>query len=164
MRSAKHTAIDAVAAFEAFKGLVVLIAACGLGLVHDDLGAIADTLVRHTHLNPASRYPRIFIEAAGRLQDTRLLGLAFGAAAYSTLRFVEAWGLFRRAAWAEVLAASSGAIYVPFELAGLLRRFSWLGFASLVLNLAVVVLMLAALLHRRSTDARVADRAPERRP
>ncbi|MBA8888796.1 uncharacterized membrane protein (DUF2068 family) [Dokdonella fugitiva] len=150
-----HRAIDVVAAVEAFKGAIVLVAASGLAiLVHEDVGAIAEALVRHTHLNPASRYPRIFIEAAGHLQDAHLLWLACGAAAYSTLRFVEAWGLFRRAAWAEVLAAASGAIYVPFEVAGVRHHVGWIGLGSLVLNLLVVAVMLAALWRRRSGAGR----------
>lgn len=152
-------AIGLVAAFEAFKGIVVLLAASGLALfVHADVGAFADTLVRHTHLNPASHYPRIFIDAARHLQDARLWLLALGAAAYSLLRFVEAWGLFRRAAWAEILAAASGAIYVPFEVAGLRSHAGALAIASLVLNLLVVAVMVAALLRRRrSAQAAVGD-------
>ena len=63
-------AILLVAYFEAFKGALVLIAATGLlTLIDKDLQAIAARLVEHTHLNPASKYPQIFIDAAGRLQD-----------------------------------------------------------------------------------------------
>jgi uncharacterized membrane protein (DUF2068 family) len=155
----RHAAIDAVAAFEAFKGAIVLFAASGLAvLVHEDVGAIVAELVRHTHLNPASGYPRIFIEAAGHLQDAHLIWLACGAAAYSTLRFVEAWGLFRREAWAEVLAAGSGAIYVPFEVVGVLRHFGWISLGSLVLNLLVVAAMVAALRRRRSGAGGISPR------
>ena len=143
-------AIDAVAAFEAFKGVVVLVAASGLTLLmHKDLHAIAERLVAHTHLNPASRYPHIFLDAAGQLQNSRLLLLALGAACYSALRLIEAYGLFRRAAWAEVLATLSGAIYVPFEVAHLLKRFTWLSVGALVLNVLVVAIMVAALVRRR---------------
>lgn len=146
----ENRAIDAVAFFEAFKGAVVLFVASGLTLlVHEDLHAIAERLVAHTHLNPASRYPRIFLEAADQLQNSHLSLLALGAAAYSALRFLEAYGLFRRAAWAEVLAALSGAIYMPFEIASLLRHFTWLSLAALSLNALVVLVMVAALMRRR---------------
>ena len=49
----------------------------------------------------------------------------------------------------EWLAAGSGAIYVPFEIAGLWHRPGALGAALLLLNLAVVALMLMALQRRR---------------
>jgi uncharacterized membrane protein (DUF2068 family) len=152
MSKSENRTIDAVAMFEAFKGTIVLLAASGITLlVHRDIHAIAARLVAHTHLNPASRYPHIFLEAAGHLQSSRLWLLALGAATYSALRFVEAYGLFRKAAWAEVLAALSGAIYVPFEVGNLLRRFTWLSLVALILNVLVVVVMVAALLRRRRT-------------
>ncbi len=151
----ENRAIEAVAFFEAFKGALVLIVASGLTLLmHRDLHALAERLVAHTHLNPASRYPHIFLEAVDHLQNTHLSLLALGAAAYSALRFLEAYGLFRRAAWAEVLAALSGAIYVPFEIANLLRHFTWLSLGALVLNVLVVLIMLAALMRRRRSAGR----------
>jgi uncharacterized membrane protein (DUF2068 family) len=78
-----------------------------------------------------------------------LVWLAIGAGAYALVRFVEAYGLYGEKAWAEVLAAVSGAIYVPFELAELLRRPTWHGAVLLALNLSVVALMVGALLQRR---------------
>ena len=152
---AEHRAITAVAFFEAFKGALVLIVASGLTLLaHRDLHALAERLVAHTHLNPASRYPHIFLDAVDHLQNTRLSMLALGAVAYSALRFLEAYGLFRRAAWAEVLAALSGAIYVPFEIANLLRHFTWLSLGALLLNVLVVLVMVAALVRRRRSAGR----------
>lgn len=146
--------IRAVAYFEAFKGALVLAAATGLlSLMHRDLYALAVVLVEHTHLNPASKYPEIFLDAAAKLQDSRLLLLAGGAAAYSVVRFIEAYGLFIERAWAEVLAAASGAIYVPFEVLGLLKKPAWHSGVLLVLNLAVVAIMVRALLQRRAESA-----------
>jgi uncharacterized membrane protein (DUF2068 family) len=143
--------VRAIAAFEAFKGAVVLVAATGLlSLLHKDLLAVASALIEHTHLNPASKYPQIFLDAAARLQDSRLMLLAAGAALYSLVRFVEAYGLFHERAWAEVLAAASGAIYVPFEIFELVRRPTWHGGLLLALNLAVVAVMVQALLRRRA--------------
>ncbi|HUL77102.1 MAG TPA: DUF2127 domain-containing protein, partial [Vicinamibacteria bacterium] len=68
-----RTGLRAVAVFEGVKGALVLAAGCGaLALVHRDLQALAEEVVSHFHLNPASRYPRIFLEAADRLGDGRL--------------------------------------------------------------------------------------------
>jgi len=143
--------IRAVAYFEALKGALVLIAATGLlSLVHTDLSALAAALIEHTRLNPASKFPEIFLDAATKLQDSRLRMLAAGAAAYSTIRFIEAYGLFFERAWAEVLAAASGAIYVPFEVLGLIKKLTWHGGVLLALNIAVVAVMVHALLDRRA--------------
>jgi len=143
--------IRLVAAFEAFKGLIVVLTATGvLALIHHDLHALAARLVEHAHLDPAARYPRIFVDAATRLQDMRLWALALGAAAYAALRFVEAYGLYFERAWAEWLAAVSGAIYVPLECARLLRHHTWLSAGVLLLNIIVVVVMVRALMERRA--------------
>jgi uncharacterized membrane protein (DUF2068 family) len=144
------SAIRSVALFEAFKGALVLLAACGLlSLLHHDIHALAARLIAHTHLNPAAHYPSIFLDAAARLHDDRLRLLALGAAAYSSLRFVEAWGLWRQRAWAEWLAAASGAIYLPAELFELVERPGWLHAALLAVNLLVVGVMVRALMTRR---------------
>src|SRR5882757_2810953 len=97
--------VRSIAVFEAFKGLVVLLAGFGfLSLVHTDLQAAAEELIRHSHLNPARHYPRVFIEAASRTSPARLRFLAGLAFAYSTVRLVEAWGLWNLKAWAEWFA------------------------------------------------------------
>lgn len=144
MRSSK--ALRLVAAFEGFKGVVVLIAATGLlTLVHQDVHRLAALLIEHAHLNPASRYPKIFIDAAAQVNDPRLWRLAAGAAAYAALRLVEAYGLYRERAWAEVLAALSGAVYIPFELMELYHHATGLGALLLALNVAVVAIMVHSL-------------------
>jgi uncharacterized membrane protein (DUF2068 family) len=136
---------------EAFKGVVVLAAASGLlAMLHHDLHRLAGVLIAHAHLNPASKYPKIFLDAATGVTDLRLWQLAAGATAYSVLRLVEAYGLFKQRAWAEVLAATSGAVYVPFELMELFNRPSLLSALLLALNLVVVAVMVRTLRSRRS--------------
>jgi len=136
---------------EALKGVVVLLAATGLlALVHKDLNDLAIRLVEHTHLNPAAKYPHIFLDAISHLQHPRLLWLAIGAAAYGAIRLVEAYGLFWERAWAEWLAVLSGGLYVPLEVIGFVRKPSLLGLVVLAVNLAVVAVMIWALVRKRS--------------
>jgi len=151
--SKQRKAIRAVALLESLKGILAIAAASGfVFLLHKDVADFALRLVRHAHLNPASHYPSIFIDAAAHLQNSRLLMIAVGAATYSLLRLIEAYGLYRERAWAEWLAAISGAIYVPFELLGLIHTPNLLHAALLLVNLAVVWLMVRALKERRQVD------------
>lgn len=132
-----------IALFEATKGALVLIAGCGLlSLIHRDLQATAEHLVRFSHLNPAHHYPRIFLESAARLDDKNLLMLAGAALAYSTLRFVEAYGLWRARAWAEWLAIISGAIYLPLEIYELFKRATLVRASVLIINSLIVCYLL----------------------
>ena len=91
----------------------------------------------HLHLNPARHYPRVFIEAAGRLTDARLWLLAAGAFAYSLLRFAEAYGLWRERAWAEWIGIVSGGVYLPVEVYELVHRPTVLKAALLIVNAVI---------------------------
>jgi uncharacterized membrane protein (DUF2068 family) len=104
----------------------------------------------HSHLNPASRYPRIFIDAAAQLTDVRLWLLAALAAGYATVRFIEAYGLWRQRRWAEWLAAGSGGIYVPIEVYDLLHGVTWAKICVLAINAIVVTYMVYALRQSKS--------------
>src|SRR5262245_34773755 len=110
------TGMRMVALLEAVKGAVVLLAGLGLlALIHRDVEAIAERLVELSHLDPASKYPRIFIDAASKVTDGRLWFLAAAAGAYSIVRLVEAWGLWYERRWAEWLALVAGGLYIPVE-------------------------------------------------
>lgn len=147
--------VRAIAVLEAAKGGLVLVVGFGLlSLVHHDAQQIAEQIVGHLHLNPANRYPRIFVAAAAAVSDARLMLLAGGATAYALVRFVEAFGLWRGRRWAEWFAAVSGAIYMPFELYALVDRVSWLSVGALCVNAFVVGYMARALRRSRPSDRR----------
>ena len=151
-----------VAVLEGAKGLIVLAAGMGLfGLVHHDVQAAAERLVRHIlHLNPASHYPRIFIEAAGRIDDTHLRLLAAAALVYSVVRFTEGYGLWRDRRWAEWFGAVSGGIYLPLELYHLWERITWTRVTILVVNLVVILYLVQLLLRGRDELPKTTPPAP----
>ena len=128
-----------MAAFEAAKGLLVMATGLGLlSLLHHDVQRAAESVVRHLHLNPARHYPRVFLEAAARVTDTRLWLLASGAAAYAVIRGVEACGLWRARVWAEWFAILSGAIYLPIEIYALIHHATALKAVVLLINVGIV--------------------------
>ncbi len=131
--------IRAVALFEATKGAVVIVAGLGLlALIHHDVQALAEEVVRHLHFNPAKRFPRIFLDAAAAATDTRLWTLALTAAAYASVRFVEAFGLWRQRVWAEWFGILTGSIYLPVELYELAVSVTAVKLAILAANLFIV--------------------------
>ena len=143
-----------IAGYEAAKGALVLLAGLGLlGLIHRDVQEAGEELVRHLHLSPSSHYPRIFLALTARVTDGWLWTLALGSLLYASLRFAEAYGLWRGKAWAEWLAAISGAIYVPFEVVELVKKVTALRITSLAVNLLVVGYMLMLLRRRPRSEA-----------
>jgi len=133
------TGLHIVALFEAAKGAVVILAGLGLlALVHRDVQAVAESIVRHIHLNPARHFPRIFIDAAASATDARLWAMALTAMLYASIRFAEAYGLWRKQVWAEWFGILSGALYLPVEIYELALSVSVVKICILLVNLIVV--------------------------
>ena len=145
-QNASRQVVKSVAFFEASKGLIVLLAGCGLlSLLHHDLRALALALVGRLHLDPHQHYPSLFIEAASHTDDARLWCVAGFAFLYALFRFVEAYGLFFCRTWAEWLAVVSGGLYLPIEIYELCRRVTWFRLTALGANLIVVLVVAWAL-------------------
>jgi uncharacterized membrane protein (DUF2068 family) len=97
-------------------------------------------------LNPAHHYPRIFLDAAVRVNDTQLWLLALSAFLYAVVRFIEAFGLWHRKRWAAWFGVLSGGIYIPVELFEVARGLSWAKLTVLSVNLAIVAYLSYALM------------------
>ena len=135
----RRRGLRVVAVFEGAKGGLVLVTGVGLlGFIHRDLHSAAEEVVRHLHLNPARHYPRIFLDAAARVNDTELWLLALSAFLYAVIRFIEAFGLWRRKRWAAWFGVLSGGAYIPVELFEAAHRLSWARLTVLGGNLAIV--------------------------
>lgn len=136
---ASKTGLRTIATIEAVKGLFVLLLALALlHNLHRDLGEVAANLVRDLHLNPEGHYGRIFIEAADKLDDGKVWTMASVALGYSSVRIVEAYGLWNRRVWAEWFALISGALYIPFEIYEVILRRTWLPWAFLSVNVLIM--------------------------
>ena len=150
MRLAKT--LRTIAVYEAAKGVLVLLTGFGLlAAVHRNVQHIAEQLVAQAHLNAASHFPRIFLEAAANVTDARIWMLATFAAGYALVRFVMAYGLWIEKRWAEWLVALSAGIYLPFEIYELFKEVTWIVIGAIVVNILVIALMVAALHRPRST-------------
>src|SRR5205814_1500658 len=128
--------LRAVAGFEALKGAAVLLLMLVVFGIHDQAEDLAENLLFHLHIDPDLHMSQTFLNAASRLSDTRLLTIAVAALTYSTVRFVEAWGLWNRRIWAEWFALLSGAMYLPWEILKLAKRASWQHIGILSINVA----------------------------
>jgi uncharacterized membrane protein (DUF2068 family) len=143
-----HTnGLHIVALFEGAKGLLVLLAGFELlTYIHKDIHEAALHLVKHLHLNPASHYPRIFLDLTEHINDSKLWSLAIAAAIYSVVRIIEAIGLWMRKTWAEWFAVLSGGIYIPVEIYEVVQRVTWPRVTVLIVNFGIVAYLLFVLL------------------
>lgn len=152
----KPKGLRAVAILEGAKGLAVLIVGVGaLTLLGRDAEAVAEEVVQTFHLNPASRYPMIFVEYAKHITDRGLYIFSVIAVAYSSIRFAEAYGLWRGRRWAEWFGALSGAIYIPIEIYELVLRPTDVKVGVLLVNVAIVGYLAYVLWRSREVHAAV---------
>jgi len=163
MTTASHSranlrALRSVAALEFLKGLLVVAAGLALlSLSHRDLGVefIAADLLHLLHLNPDWHISVFLLRTAARLQHANHTVVLVAFIIYPTLRFVEAYGLWRERAWAEWVALISGSAYLPFEIASLAHKYTGVRLAILLINIAIVLYMaylrLGRFAHRSHT-------------
>jgi len=152
--------LQAVAAFEFFKGVfVVLMGICALFLVHKDLWLIAESLLTLFHISTERRSAQLFLDFADSVTDARLWAAASIAFAYAALRFTEAYGLWKARTWAEWVALVSGSMLLPVEIRGLFRGLTLFRCAFFVGNVIVVVFMLYVIVTNQRERQRNAARS-----
>jgi uncharacterized membrane protein (DUF2068 family) len=103
-----------------------------------DVQKIAERLVKHFHLDPASRYPRIFLGIASNLGDIHVLALGVGAFSYALIRLVEAYGLWHGRRWAWMLGMASAGLYLPIEIFELIKHVNGVEVALFLINIAIL--------------------------
>jgi uncharacterized membrane protein (DUF2068 family) len=138
--------LHVVALFEGAKGVLVLLAGFGLlSFIHKDAHDAAARLVEHFNFNPASHYPRIFLDLTERVTDSQLWAMSFAALMYSIVRMMEAVGLWLRKRWAEWFGALTGGMYIPIEIYEIARGVTWPKVTVLTVNVGVVTYLLFVL-------------------
>ena len=141
-----------IAVFEATKGLLVLLVGMGALSVlrlNENVQTLAEQWVMHYHLNPASRYPRIFLDLAAHVTDQHLWWLAGFALVYALVRFIEAFGLWHERTWAEWFAAISSGIYLPIEIIELAKGINAWRVGTLMTNLLITGFMVYSLYQQK---------------
>ncbi len=133
--------LRAVASFEALKGCAVLVLGIALMAVHSHVQDIAENLLYHLHIDFDRHMGHAVLNAATALTDARWWAILAAAGSYTTVRFIEAWGLWNRRVWAEWFALLSGALYLPWESLKLIERVTWDRIAVIVINLIIIFYM-----------------------
>ena len=141
-RHASAAGLRTVAVFEASKGLLVVALAVILIAVRGQIEDYTEDFLFALHLSPDRRFARLVMDAATKLSDVHAWTVFLAGATYSTVRFVEAWGLWHFRVWAEWFALLSGTLYLPWEILKVAERASWERVGILVINIAIILYML----------------------
>jgi uncharacterized membrane protein (DUF2068 family) len=141
-RRASAAGLRTVAIFEASKGALVVALAIVLIAVRGQIEDYTEDFLYALHLDPDRRFARMVMEAASKLSDARAWTVFLAAATYSTVRFVEAWGLWNLRIWAEWFALLSGTLYLPWEILKVAEHATWERIGVLLINIGIVLYML----------------------
>ena len=142
--------LQTVATLEFSKGIfVALMGICAILLVHKDAWLYAESLLALFHINTDRRVAQMFLNFADNITDAKLWAAAWLAFAYSVLRFVEAYGLWRCRTWAEWVAAISGTLLLPLEVRELFQRVTLWRCGLLIGNVAIVLYMVYLIVANR---------------
>lgn len=128
-----------VAAIEFSKG----IAAVGIAILlfvlrNKDVWDIAMSILNLFHINPDRHFAQVVLDRADQVTSGQISMLALVSLAYASIRFLEAYGLWKTRVWAEWLAILSGLIYLPFEIRALIQRSTPFRWGAVIVNLLMV--------------------------
>jgi uncharacterized membrane protein (DUF2068 family) len=162
----KHFGLRGIAVFEAGKGLLAMgFAVWILTVLHKDMNSVAQDMLllmrRFLHINPDRHFYRILFDAVGSLTHRTLWVIFAVTMLYVLIRFVEAAGLWLEKEWAEWFALISGGIYLPLEVAALIRHSTAWKWGILGVNLLIIVYLASLLIdsRKRKREAREAATA-----
>lgn len=161
LRPAQRRLLRLVASIEFAKGIfVLLIGISAMLLVHKDAWVIAESLLALFHISTDRHSAQLFLNFADDITDARLWAAVWLALVYSTLRFAEAYGLWKQRTWAEWVAFGSGTLLIPLEIRELIRGVTLLRSVVFVGNLVVISYMLYLLRTARLGTNAVAGAEP----
>jgi uncharacterized membrane protein (DUF2068 family) len=155
---ARLQALRTVGVFEFAKGVAALAAAVSLYWLNPS--DVADAFLSFLHMGPDRHLARFIMGMADRLSDIAVWQVVLFAAAYSGLRFAEAYGLWKARAWAEWIALVSGALYLPLEIRALAHRITFFHISVLTVNVAIVIFMFYLRIYAPQRERRVARELP----
>ncbi len=144
VRRSELGGLRAIASLEFAKGVLAFIVASGLislSRSERDISDVVESSLHGLHIGPDGHFAHLLLHQAARLDSVNLIGVAMMVIAYATLRFVEAYGLWRARVWAEWVALLSGLIYLPLEVRHLIRHPVPLSWVVLLVNLLIVLYM-----------------------
>ena len=150
-RHAHSRGLLLIAAFKLFKGFALL--ALGLGARHllsQNLSANVEHWLDLLRIDPHNYYISRLLEKIADVDPRRLKELRAGTFFYAALFLVEGTGLALRQRWAEYVTIISTSSLIPIEVYEIVKHYSGLKVAFLVINVAVVVYLIYELRRNRN--------------
>lgn len=138
--------LKSIAVFEFSKGILVLIAGCGvLSLLNNKIQIKFEHYVSSFNYIPHGKISNIIYSGITHPKNSLLIMLATFAILYSSLRFAEGYGLWHQANWAKWLGLISTLIYLPYEIYDLIKHPGIIPVVLILINLIVIYVLYSTI-------------------
>lgn len=139
-----------IGVFKLVKALLLIAVGVGaLRFLHKDLAATVLHWADVLRVDPGNRFLHGILVRIFRVTPKQLRELSVGTFIYAALFATEGMGLLLRKSWAEYFVIVTTGLLIPLEVYGLLRRFTFVKLAVMVVNV-LIVLYLAVRVRSRS--------------
>lgn len=156
----KH-ALQFIAVFKFFKGLLLLVAGIGARhLAHRDIVLEVERWADAFRIDPSNRYIHLLLMHLSNLDEKKLRELSIGTFLYAAVFLTEGTGLWFEKRWAEYFTILVTSSFIPLEVYEIYRRFTAPRLTLLLLNLAIVAYLVFDLRSRRERGDLLQQAAP----
>jgi uncharacterized membrane protein (DUF2068 family) len=153
MKPSASNFLRMIAVFKFLKALLMLAIGIGaLKLVHSDITAVLENLVRHFGLDPGGRYVGAALEKAANLTPDKITSIGIGSFVYAALFLTEGIGLWLKKRWAEWFTVILTATLLPVEIYELIHHPSVARVFILLVNLAIVGFLIHLIRQKNSLE------------
>jgi uncharacterized membrane protein (DUF2068 family) len=144
-----------IAVVKIAKGLLLVGIGFGaLHLINRDLGEVVRNLALNLRIDPENREVQVVLEKVANLQPHALRNFSLVSFLFAADLFAEGVGLWLNKSWAKYLLVLATGVFLPFEVRGCIRLFSWHRLLLLLANLLVFAYVVRLIwVHRRGERA-----------
>ncbi|MDD5673188.1 MAG: DUF2127 domain-containing protein [Chitinivibrionales bacterium] len=129
-------------------GLLVVLGIGALNLVDRDIGDLFMLLISRLHIDAENRLVQQILLQLNLIDAHMLREISLGTFIFAAVLLVEGSGLFFQQVWAEFMAVIETAIFIPFEIKGIIHHSTTARGMLLFVNIAVVLYLLYFILRK----------------
>jgi uncharacterized membrane protein (DUF2068 family) len=132
-----------------------LFVAIGIGmlkLIDKDIDDIFRDLILKLHIDAEHRFIQHIFTRLSLVTNHTLQELSVASFIFSTLLFVESFGLFAQKVWAEFMTIAETSLFIPFEIYEIIRHGTMVKAIVMTVNMAIVAYLVWAIA-RKSNNA-----------
>ena len=139
-----------IGVFKLAKALLSIALGIGaLHLLHRDVSEVALRVTDALRIDPENHMVFVVVQKAGLIGSKQLKHFSIATFCYAGLCLIEGTGLMLQKRWAEYFTVTLTILALPWELFELVRRFTWVRIAVLVVNILVLVYLVWLLGRKR---------------